>query len=238
MMAVEKGDLVKIEYTAYTKSGEVIDTTDAEKAKKSGIFDPKKRYGAVVVRAGHSELLEGVDEGIIGMKENEPKELEIAPEKAFGKRDEDLVRIIPLRQFKEANINPVPGQVINIDNTPATIRAVNSGRVVVDFNHPLSGVPLRYEVKVLKDAKSLDEKAQLLAEKYEMKADIKASGENVSVDLGANKFDDKRARDSAAVALVARELKEHGAKKLQFKGEWDLTGEDSKEKEDAHEHRH
>ncbi|MEM3364627.1 MAG: peptidylprolyl isomerase [Candidatus Micrarchaeia archaeon] len=230
-MAVEKGDLVKIEYTAYTKSGDVIDTTDAEKAKKGGIFDPKKKYGAVVIHAGHNDVLEGVDEGIIGMEENVPKEFEIPPEKAFGKRNEDLVRIIPLKQFREANINPVPGQVINIDNTPATIRAVNSGRVVVDFNHPLSGVPLKYEVKVLKDAKSLQDKALLLSEKYEMKADVKVSGDNVSVDLGVSIFDDKRARDSAAVALIARELKEHGAKKVQFKGEWKLSDESANKKE-------
>lgn len=222
-MAVENGDLVKIEYTAYTKSGNIIDTTDAEKAKKAGLFDQKKRYGAVVMRAGGGDVLKGVDEGIIGMKEGDFKELELAPEKAFGQRNEDLVRIIPIRQFREANINPVPGQIINIDDTPATIRAVNSGRVVVDFNHPLAGVPLKYEVKVLKDAKTLNEKASLLVEKYEMKASVRVTGESVALDLGSNRLDEKRARDSAAVALVARELKEHGAKRVEFKGEWDLA---------------
>jgi len=228
MMAVEKDDIVKMEYTAYTKNGEVIDTTDAERAKKEGIYDQKKKYGAVVIHAGHGEVLQGVDEGIIGMKEGESKEFEIAPEKAFGQRDENLVRIIPLKQFREANINPVPGQVINIDNTPATIKAVNSGRVVVDFNHPLAGVPLKYEVKLLKDAKKLEEKASLLADKYEMKATVKVNGDTVSLDLGSAMYDEKRARDSAAVALVARELKEHGAKKVEFKGEWDLSQKEEK----------
>ncbi len=235
-MAVEKDDIVKVEYTAYTKSGDVIDTTDAEKAKKGGIFDPKKKYGPVVVHAGHGEVLQGVDESIMGMKENDSKEFEIAPDKAFGQRNEDLVRIIPLRQFKEANLNPVAGQVINIDNTPATIKAVNSGRVVVDFNHPLSGVPLKYEVKVLRDAKTLAEKAELLVDKYEMKATVKVTGETVAFDLGSNKYDEKRARDSAAVALVARELREFGAKKVEFKGEWDLTSAEAKEKETEHKH--
>jgi FKBP-type peptidyl-prolyl cis-trans isomerase 2 len=238
-MAVEKNDIVKVEYTAYTKSGDVIDTTDEEKAKKAGMYDPKKRYGPVVIHAGHGEVLQGVDEGIMGMKENDSKEFEILPEKAFGQRNEDLVRIIPIKQFKEANINPVAGQVINIDNTPATIRAVNSGRVVVDFNHPLSGIPLKYEVKVLKDAKTLDEKASLLADKYGITATIKVTGESVSIDLGSSKYDEKNARNSAAVALMARELKEFGAKKVDFKGEWDLShAEEKKEHEHGKEHKH
>ena len=63
-----------------------------------------------------------------------------------------------------------------------------------------------YEVKVLRDAKTLAEKAELLVDKYEMKATVKVTGETVAFDLGSNKYDEKRARDSAAVALVAREV--------------------------------
>jgi len=222
-MAVENGDIVKVEYSAYVKSsGQLIDTTDEKKAKDAGLFEEKKKYGPVVLNVGAGDVLKGVDEGLVGLKEGESKELEIQPEKAFGQRNEELVRIIPLSQFRKANINPVPGQVINIDNMPASIRAVNSGRVVVDFNHPLAGAPLRYEIKMLKDAKTLQEKAILLSEKYEMKCDVDVKGDGVEVNLGSNKYDEKRARDSAAVALLAKELKKLGAKKVSFKGEWEL----------------
>ncbi|MEM0437678.1 MAG: peptidylprolyl isomerase [Candidatus Micrarchaeia archaeon] len=222
-MATEKGDLVKVEYSAYMKSsGALVDTTDAEAAKKGGIYDPKKRYGPAVVRVGAGDVLQGVDEQLVGINEGASKEFEVPPEKSFGQRNDNLVRIIPLRQFREAGMNPVPGQVVNIDDTPATIKAVNSGRVVVDFNHPLAGVTLKYSVKVLKAAKTLEEKAQLLADKYEMKCNVKASGDSVEIDLGSNKYDEKRARDSTAVALVARELKDLGAKTVSFKGQWEL----------------
>ncbi|MCX8206082.1 MAG: peptidylprolyl isomerase [Candidatus Micrarchaeota archaeon] len=223
MAVAEKGDLVKVEYSAYVKSsGALVDTTDAEVAKKAGIFDPKKRYGPAVVRVGAGDVLQGVDEQLVGINEGASKEFEVPPEKSFGQRNDGLVRIIPLRQFREAGMSPVPGQVVNIDDTPATIKAVNSGRVVVDFNHPLAGVTLKYSVKLLKCAKALEEKAQMLTEKYEMKCAVKANAESVDIDLGSHKYDERRARDSTAVALVARELKDLGAKKVSFKGQWEL----------------
>ncbi|MGB9635354.1 MAG: FKBP-type peptidyl-prolyl cis-trans isomerase [Candidatus Micrarchaeia archaeon] len=224
-MAIEKGDVVKIEYTAYSKStGHVIDTTDEKKAKEAGIYDPKKRYGFAVLTVGNKEILEGVDEALIGLEENMSKEFEVPPEKAFGKRDEGLVRIIPLKQFKSAGIDPIPGQVVNIDDTPATIRAVNSGRVITDFNHPLAGVPLKYELKVVKDAKSAEDRARLLAERYDIACTISSRAEGeIEIDMGSVKYDEKNARNTAGMALIARDLmKIKGAKKVSFKGEWVL----------------
>ena len=49
---------------------------------------------------------------------------------------------------------------------------------------------------------------------------VKVSGEDVELDLGHNEFSPERAREAAAVGVVANELKEIGAKKVSFKGEW------------------
>lgn len=219
-MAIKNGDLVKMEYTAYSGDS-VIDTTDEKLAKDNGIHDQKKKYGPVVVKVGANQVLQGVDESLIGMNDNSEKEFEIAPEKAFGIRNSQMVRLVPMKQFRDAGMRPVPGQVINIDNTPAVIRSVNSGRVVVDFNHPLAGVTLKYKVKVSTSASDLEGKAKLLTEKYSMKEPkVKVNGEEVELDLGHNEFSPERAREAAAVGVVANELKEIGAKKVSFKGEW------------------
>jgi hypothetical protein len=96
--------------------------------------------------------------------------------------------------------------------------------VITDFNHPLAGVTLKYELKVLKDAKSPEEKARLLAEKYDIKCNVnsKTNGE-IEIDMGSLKYDEKNARNTAGIALIARDLmKIKGAKKVSFKGEWVL----------------
>lgn len=223
IMPIEKGDLVKFEYSAYMKSsGQVVDTTDEEEAKKAGIYDPKKTYGPAVVTVGENQVLKGVDEMLIGMDENETKEFDVEPEKGFGPRNEDLVRIIPLKQFKHAGINPVPGQVVNIDNTHAVIRAVNSGRVVTDFNHPLAGITLKYKVKVLKDAKTEEDKVKLVFDKYKVKCDVKVADGKVEVNYGSEQYNNDRARDLSALGLVAREVKQYGVKMISFKGEWKI----------------
>ena len=219
-MAIKNGDLVKIEYTAY--SGEsVIDTTDEKVAKDNGIYDQKKKYGPAVIKVGANQVLQGVDETLVGMENGNEKNFDVLPEKAFGQRNSQMVRLVPMKQFRDAGMRPVPGQVINIDNTPAIIRSVNSGRVVVDFNHPLAGVTLKYNVKVLSSASDLEGKTKLLTEKYSMKEPkVKVSGDEVELDLGNNEFSPERAREAAAVGVVANELKEIGAKKVSFKGEW------------------
>lgn len=219
-MAIKNGDLVKLEYTAYSGNS-VIDTTDEKLAKDNGIFDQKKKYGPAVIKVGASQVLQGVDEALVGMEKGSDKEFDILPEKAFGERNQSLIKLVPMRQFREAGMRPVPGQVINIDNNPAVIRSVNSGRVIVDFNHPLAGITLKYKVKALDSASDLENKTKLLSEKYSMKQPkVKVTGEEVEIDLGSNTYSPERARDASAVAILSNELKEMGAKKVSFKGEW------------------
>jgi FKBP-type peptidyl-prolyl cis-trans isomerase SlyD len=220
IMAIKNGDLVKLEYTAYAGES-VIDTTDEKLAKDSNIYDQKKRYGPAVIKVGANQVLKGVDEALVDMEAGNEKEFEILPAKAFGERNPQMVKLVPMKQFREAGMRPVPGQVINIDDSPAVIRSVNSGRVVVDFNHPLAGATLKYKIKAISTASDLEGKTKLLSEKYSMKEPkVKVNGEEVELDLGNNEFSPERAREAAAVGVVANELKEMGAKKVSFKGEW------------------
>ncbi len=219
-MTIKNGDLVKIEYTAYSGDS-VIDTTDEKLAKEKNIYDQKKKYGPAVIKVGANQILQGVDEALIDMEAGNEKEFDVSPEKAFGNRDSQKIRLVPMKQFREAGMKPIPGQVINIDDNPAVIRSVNSGRVVVDFNHPLAGATLKYKIKAIETASDLKGKTKLLTEKYSMKTpEIKVNGEEIEIDLGTNTYSPERARDASAVAILTNELKEMGAKKVSFKGEW------------------
>jgi peptidylprolyl isomerase len=59
------------------------------------------------------------------------------------------MRLVPLRRFREQGV-PSPGAQIELDGRAATVRAVGAGRVQVDYNHPLAGRTLIYEVSIEK----------------------------------------------------------------------------------------
>jgi len=148
-MGLKKGDFVDIEYSAYDKdSGNLFDLTNAEEAKKEGIFDPKARYGALTICVGEEFLLKGLDDALVGKEENKRFEVEIAAENGFGKRDPKLMKLLSIGIFKKENLRPFPGLRMNFDGMIGTVRSVSGGRVIVDFNHPLAGHRLLYKVKI------------------------------------------------------------------------------------------
>ncbi len=162
-MAFKKGDFILIEYTATAKeTGEVIDTTSADVAKQHNIFSEDRVYEPLLVIIGEGRIVKGLEEALQEMNEGEEKVIEVPPEKAYGVRDPTKLRRIPLREFRKADIQPVPGKVVEINGMPAVIRDVSGGRVLVDFNHPLAGKTIVYNVKVVKHVKDDEEKIKLL----------------------------------------------------------------------------
>lgn len=156
---------VKISYTGRVKDGPVFDTTDAETAKKENIFDAKRLYSAVPLVIGEMQVLKGLDEALAEMKEGEEREVEVPPEKAYGQKNPDLIRLVPMKLFKEQKMTPVPGMVIELDGRPARIQTVSGGRVRVDFNSELAGKTLQYKVKITEEAKTPAEKIRYLIER-------------------------------------------------------------------------
>ena len=144
---MEKGAIVKVSYSGYV-DGKLFDTTDEELAKKEGIYNPGMKYGPVTVIVGEGMLIPGLDEALLEMEVGEERELELPPEKAFGKRDPSKIKLVPLREFKKHGINPVVGMPVTINNQVGRIVSVNGGRVLVDFNHQLAGKTVRYILKV------------------------------------------------------------------------------------------
>ncbi len=156
---IKKNDFVEVEYTGTIKeTGEIFDTTSKEIAQKNDIFSDKMKYGPVVVCIGEAQLVKGLDEEMIGKKTDEEYTIELPVEKAFGKKDGKLLKIIKTSVFTRQNIQPVPGLQINIDGVVGTIRSVSGGRTIVDFNHPLASKEIIYKVKVKKIVTDIKEK--------------------------------------------------------------------------------
>jgi len=151
MANIKKGDFVEVEYTGSTKEDNLVfDTTSAEVAKKNNIYAEKMQYGPVVVCIGENQILEGLENELEGKETGKEYTIELTPEKAFGKKDAKLIRMIPVGAFKKQGIDPQPGLEVNIDGVMGLVRRVGGGRCLVDFNHPLSGKDIIYKIKANK----------------------------------------------------------------------------------------
>jgi peptidylprolyl isomerase len=73
--------------------------------------------------------------------------VDIPPGEAFGERSPENVRTMPFRVLRSKGVNPVVGQQVELDGRSATVRSVGAGRVQLDYNHPLAGRRIVYEVK-------------------------------------------------------------------------------------------
>ncbi|MFH1850154.1 MAG: peptidylprolyl isomerase [archaeon] len=180
-MAIKEHDFIEIEYTGtITDSGEVFDTTDRAVAEKGGIFEEKMAYGPVTICVGEGQVVRGIDEALIGKEPGKVYSVEIPPEKGFGARNAKYIQLIATSKFRKQNISPAPGLQVNIDGLVGIVKAVTGGRTLVDFNHPLSGRDLSYELKI--NAIVTDTKKKL--ESY-MALKLGARDAKVSVEAGA-----------------------------------------------------
>lgn len=162
-MPFNKGDFILIDYTAKVKeSGELIDTTIEEVAKKENVYREDRVYKPLLVILGEHRIVTGLEEALEKMSVGEEKIVEVEPSKAYGERDPNKVRTLSLREFSKRGITPRPGEVVEVGGLPAVIRSVSGGRVIVDFNHPLAGKTIVYEVKVLSKLESISDKLKHL----------------------------------------------------------------------------
>ena len=164
MAKIKKQDFIEIEYTGKLKEeGMVFDTSDEKVAKEGSIFNAKHSYGAIKIMVGGSQVLPGLDRFIEGKEPGEYKVV-IDPTEGFGKKNAKLLRLVPKSIFIKQQINPMPGLPVNIDGADGVIKTVSGGRCIVDFNHPLAGKELEYDLKIIRIITDEKEKVSAILE--------------------------------------------------------------------------
>lgn len=149
MATVKRHDFVEIDYTGRLKEdNSVFDTTSEKTAEESGLHEKENKYSPLVICVGEENLLKAVDDQIIGKEVGNEFTFEVQSENAFGRKDARLIQLIPLSKFRQQSIQPVPGLQLNIDGLFGIVKTVSGGRCYVDFNHPLAGKDLIYEIKI------------------------------------------------------------------------------------------
>jgi peptidylprolyl isomerase len=139
MTQAKKGDQIEIHYTGRLADG--------------SIFDSSVDRDPLAFTLGQGQLIEGFEEAVYGMSKGDKKTVTIAPEKAYGERNDDMVLDVPRSQFPE-DIDPVEGQQLQVQNEKSEeilvfISKVTEDTVTLDANPPLAGKELTFELEVV-----------------------------------------------------------------------------------------
>lgn len=195
-MAARPGDFLLLNFTLKVKeSGETVDTTFDRVAKDADIHKDETSYGPKFVILGEGWLPKGLEESLVGLDAGKQTTIELPPEKGYGTRDPSKMRLVSLRRFREkTEIEPAPGAQVEFEGRLAVVRAVGAGRVQVDYNHPLAGRTLIYDVSIERVLEDENEKilsivSRRIPEIPRDKFGINRRGADLTIELPEEAFD-------------------------------------------------
>lgn len=139
MEKVENGIFVSVDYKGTLENGEVFDTSRGRRPLE--------------IQMGAGQLIKGFENELMGMALNEKKVFTLAPEDAYGKRDESLTRSFP-RSEVPPEMNPQIGMTVGLTTpeghqVPAQIVHLDDEKLTMDLNHPLAGESLTFDIEVV-----------------------------------------------------------------------------------------
>ena len=159
MKTIQSNARVVLEYTLKDEKGEVLDSSDAEDGEP------------ITYVHGYGMLVPGLEAALDGLEVGASKDVTVSPEEGFGERDDELVLEIDRGDFPEPKNVKVGDEVVaespDGEEVPMRVVEVKDETVVVDANHPLAGVTLRYAVKVKEVAQASDEEIAEAAAGFE-----------------------------------------------------------------------
>ena len=139
MQKVKTGKFVSVNYTGTLESGEQFDSSEGR---------PPLEF-----KVGAGQMIKGFEAAVVGMALNEKKTITLAPEEAYGDRDDNQMHDFPRDQVP-AEIEPQVGQTLALTSPqgqqiPARIAAVDQEKITFDLNHPLAGETLIFDIEVV-----------------------------------------------------------------------------------------
>jgi len=145
-MQIAKNAVVQIHYTLKNDAGEVLDSSQGS--------DP------LAYLQGHGNLIAGLEQALEGKLAGDKLNVSIAPENAYGVRDESLIQDVPRSAFQGIDQVEV-GMQFNADSNHGprlvTVTKVSDKTVTVDGNHPLADQTLHFDVQVIEVRTASDE---------------------------------------------------------------------------------
>jgi peptidylprolyl isomerase len=186
---IKVGDFLLVDYLGRVKdTGNLFDLTIEDVAKKEKVYQEDESYGPRLIVIGEGLMLKGFDDAVTSMKVGESKTVELPPEKAFGPRDSNKVKVYPTSAFKKSDVKPYVGARVTLEGKTGIVQSAGGGRVRIDFNPVLAGKTLVYEITVRKRITDQNEKLNELIKRRIRGADISKfrinrEGETLSVTM-------------------------------------------------------
>jgi peptidylprolyl isomerase len=137
MSQVKKGQFVQVHYTGRLEDGTIFDSSEGQQPLE--------------FQAGSGEVIPGIDNAVIGMAVNEEKRILISADDAYGQRREDLTREFPISMLGGEMVTPGQSLWFNTPRGPiqGKVLDLDEEHFTVDFNHPLAGKNLEFDLKVV-----------------------------------------------------------------------------------------
>ncbi|HRL92202.1 MAG TPA: FKBP-type peptidyl-prolyl cis-trans isomerase [Pseudomonas sp.] len=129
---------VTLHFAIKLDNGDVVDST----------FDK----APATFKVGDGNLLPGFEQALFGLKGGDQRSLPIAPEHGFGQPNPQNVQVMPRNQFKDMELAEGLLVIFNdAANTelPGVVKDFDEAQVTIDFNHPLAGKALTFDVEII-----------------------------------------------------------------------------------------
>ena len=137
MTKVKDGDFVQLHYTGTLEDGTVFDSSDGR--------------GPLEFKVGGGGIIAGFNDAVVDMELEGEKSFTLTPDQAYGDFREDLKREFPKDMLGDNHIEV--GQVLRFSGphgpVSGTVLAIEADNFMVDFNHPLAGKTLQFNIKVV-----------------------------------------------------------------------------------------
>jgi FKBP-type peptidyl-prolyl cis-trans isomerase SlyD len=138
-MIISKNLVVSFDYTLTDGNKQVLDSSSGS--------------GPLSYLHGHENIISGLEKELEGKTEGDAFMVTVPAAEAYGVRDEHLVANIPLDQFEDAGVVEVgmqfQAETPDGEQQIVTVTKVAAGMATIDANHPLAGMDLTFDVKIV-----------------------------------------------------------------------------------------
>ncbi|VXB27611.1 FKBP-type peptidyl-prolyl cis-trans isomerase (rotamase) [Pseudomonas sp. 8AS] len=129
---------VTLHFALKLANGDVVDST----------FDKQP----ATFKVGDGNLLPGFEAALFGFKAGDKRVVQVEPENAFGQPNPQNVQVMPRAQFQDMELSE--GLLVIFNDAanaelPGVVKAFDDTQVTIDFNHPLAGKTLNFEVEII-----------------------------------------------------------------------------------------
>ena len=141
-------NVYSIEYTVKNSKGEVVDSN--------------KGQAPLEFVAGKGQIIPGLEKEVEKMEVGEEKTIKVPAAEAYGEYNPEMVQELPRDQFQGIELQKgmtLYGQTPDGQTIAVTVKDFDDQKVIIDYNHPLAGEDLTFDVKVISKREATPEEA-------------------------------------------------------------------------------